>query len=121
MNKGGKKTLDCQLTENVFDTLQLGLPSTFFDELLFNIIDSIDWQSFKVTDLLKKEWQRGQIKSKKSLPCQKLTQLCRDRTDTTQQHITATQHTCSTPKLISTNKQTTLSLTITSLTYSKVK
>ena len=26
----------------------------FLTELLFNILDSIDWQSFKVTDLLKK-------------------------------------------------------------------
>ena len=26
---------------------QLGLPSSFFDELLFNTLHSIDWQSFK--------------------------------------------------------------------------
>ena len=29
----------------------LGLHSSFFDELLFNSIDSINWQSFKVADL----------------------------------------------------------------------
>ena len=31
----------------------------------------IDWQSFKVTDLLKKEWQRRKQNQKTSLPCQK--------------------------------------------------
>ena len=55
--------------------VQLGLPSSFFDELLFNNLDSIDWQSFKVTDLLKKEWQRGKQNQKKSLLCQKLLQV----------------------------------------------
>ena len=61
--------------EKVFQALQLGLPSSFFDELLFNTLDSIDWQSFKVTDQLKKEWQRGKQNKKKSLSCQKLVQF----------------------------------------------
>ena len=41
--------------------MQLGLPSSFFDDLLFNKLDSIYWQSFKVRDLPKKEWQRGKL------------------------------------------------------------
>ena len=45
--------------------MQLGLHSSFFDELLFNTLDSIDWQSFKVADLLKKEWQQGKQNQKK--------------------------------------------------------
>ena len=55
----------------------IGFALLFFDELLFNTLDSIDWQSFKVADLLKKEWQRGKqnrkkaCRVKKSLKCQK--------------------------------------------------
>ena len=30
---------------------KLGLPSNFFDEMLLNKLDSIDWKSFKVFDL----------------------------------------------------------------------
>ena len=44
----------------------IGFALLFFDELLFNILDSIDWQSFKVIDLLKKEWQRGKQNQKKA-------------------------------------------------------
>ena len=60
----------------------MGLPSSFFDGLLFNKLDSIDWQSFKVADPLKKEWQKGKqnqknaCRVKNSLKCrQKLTDL----------------------------------------------
>ena len=49
-----------------WQALQLCLPSSFFDELLFNSLDSIDCQSFKVADLLKKEWQRGKQNRKKT-------------------------------------------------------
>ena len=47
---------------------------SFFDELLLNTLHSIDWQGFKVADLLKKESQRGKQnqKSKQSMPCQKI-------------------------------------------------
>ena len=52
--------------KSFWQALQLGLPSSFFDELLLNTLDSIDWQSFKVADLLKKEWQRGKQNQKKA-------------------------------------------------------
>ena len=37
----------------------IGFALPFFDELMFDTLDSIDWQSFKVADQLKKEWQRA--------------------------------------------------------------
>ena len=46
----------------------------FFDKLLFNTPDSIDWQTFKVADLLKKElttWQNTFKKFTFCLPSQK--------------------------------------------------
>ena len=55
--------------------MQLGLPASLFDELLFNTLDSIYWQSIKVADQLKKGWQQGKQNQKKGLPCQKLIHL----------------------------------------------